>query len=159
MFSPTQNKSFHRISLQYAAKGIAALCHLQKPPRIYTEKSLEEVLKRAVIRQEDQPGDRDDNLWVTLNDYKPPETQIEWEQSCFLDKFFHGYYCWPKMIKYSINKRERYTPSNMPAEATILYDRLMDKSFLIRAVQLMVFAEEKEGKNFDKIEFAMFKVD
>ncbi|CAF4927291.1 unnamed protein product, partial [Rotaria sp. Silwood2] len=31
------------------------------------------------------PGDHDDNLWITLNDYQPPKTQIKWEQTCFLD--------------------------------------------------------------------------
>jgi hypothetical protein len=90
---------------------------------------LEEILQTigkplpAIIHEEDHPGDRDDNLWITMNDYQPPQTQIEWEQTCFLDKSFHGYYCWPKMIKYSMNKLERYIHNNMPEKVAILYDR------------------------------------
>ncbi len=90
---------------------------------------MEEILQTigkplpAIIHEEDHPGDRDDNLWITMNDYQPPQTQIEWEQTCFLDKSFHGYYCWPKMIKYSMNKLERYIHNNMPEKVAILYDR------------------------------------
>jgi hypothetical protein len=116
----------------------------------------------AVTHQEICPGDRDDNLWVTIDDYKPPETQIEWEQTCFLDKSFHGYYIWPKTIKYTMNKRTRYTKENMPEQVAILYDRFIDKNFVLRATQLMVLDENPE-KEEDKIEFnetrfAMFKV-
>jgi hypothetical protein len=137
---------------------------LQKPSRVYVEKSLEEIFHNmgkplpTVIYEEGHPGDRDDNLWVTINDYKPPKTQIEWEQTCFLDKPFYGYYTWPKMIKYSMNKRARYTQNNMPEEAAILYDRFTDKNFVARVTQLMILEEEKDDKNFNKIQFAMFKV-
>jgi hypothetical protein len=138
------------------------LCRLQKPPRIYVEKSLEEILRSmgkplpAVIHEEGHPGDRDDNLWVTIDDYKPPQTQIEWEETCFLDKSFHGYYTWPKMIKYTMNKRTCYTKDNMPEEVAILYDRFIDKNFVVRATQLMILDED--GINFDNTRFAMFKV-
>jgi hypothetical protein len=155
-------------SIQYATKGIAALCRLQKPPRIYLEKSLEEILLgmgkplSAVIHEEGHPGDRDDNLWVTMDDYKPPQTQIEWEETCFLDKSFHGYYIWPKMIKYAMNKRTRYTKDNMPEEVAILYDRFIDKNFVVRATQLMILdedlGEEEDRINFDNTRFSMFKV-
>ncbi|CAF1134879.1 unnamed protein product [Rotaria sordida] len=80
---------------RYATIGIVAFCRLQKPPRIYIEKSLEEIFHNiskslpAIMNDECSPGDRDDNSWVTIDDYKPPETQIEWEQTCFLDKPFH----------------------------------------------------------------------
>jgi hypothetical protein len=112
----------------------------------------------AIINDECHPGDRDDNLWVTFNDYNPSETQIEWEQTCFLDKSFYGYYTWPKMIKYSMNKRARYTPNNMPENVAIVYDRFIDKDFIIRATQFMIFDEDKDAIKFDKIRFAMFKV-
>jgi hypothetical protein len=137
---------------------------LQKPPRIYLEKSLEEILRSSgkplpiIVNDECCPGDRDDNLWTTFNDYKPPETQSEWEQTCFLDKSFHGYYKWPKIIKYSLNKRERYTQSNMPKEVAILYDHFIDNNFIIRATQLMIVDEVKGEKEFDKVRCAMFKV-
>ncbi len=140
------------------------MCRLQKPPQIYVEKSLEEILHTigkpipAVIHQQGHPGDRDDNLWMTIDDYKPPQTQIEWEETCFLDKSFHGYYTWPKMIKYSLNKRTRYTEENMPEEVAILYDRFIDKNFVVRATQLMILDEKKEDKDFNKIRFAVFKV-
>ncbi len=138
---------------------------MQKPPRIYVEKSLEEILHNtgkplpAVIHEEGHPGDRDDNLWITINDYKPPETQIEWEQTCFLGKPFYGYYTWPNMIKYSMNKRERYTQNNMAEKVAILYDRFIDKNFVQRVTQLMILDEEDDEINFSEIRFAMFKVD
>ena len=126
------------------------------------EKSLEEILGElcpTVIHDHDHPGDRDDNLWVTLDGYRPPQTQLEWEQTCFLDQPFHGYYCWPRRIKYSINKRERYTPDNMPEEVAILYDRFSDRNFLQQVIELMLLDEvEDEDLNFSEIRFAMFKV-
>ncbi|CAF3918247.1 unnamed protein product, partial [Rotaria sp. Silwood1] len=96
-----------------AEEGIAAFCRIQKPPRIYVEKTLDEILQRPVNVDQCHPGDRDDNLWITINDYKPPKTQKEWEETCFLDKSFHGYYKWPKIIRYPMNKRERYTKEHM----------------------------------------------
>jgi hypothetical protein len=119
----------------------------------------------AIMNNECLPGDRDDNLWITIDDYKPPKTQIEWEETCFLDESFHGYYTWPKMIKYSMNKRERYTLNNMPEKVAILYERFIDKKFLTRAVQFVVLDEDEAEDNeeckitFNDIRFAMFKVD
>ncbi|CAF0768198.1 unnamed protein product [Adineta steineri] len=135
-----------------ATKAIAALCRLQKPPGIYVEKILN------ITDDHCHPGDRDDNLWITINDYKPPETQIKWEQTCFLDKSYHGYYCWPKIIKYSMNKRERYTQNNMPEQVTILYDHFVDKNFIIQVIQLMIFDDEEDDvAEFNKTRFFMFK--
>jgi hypothetical protein len=112
-----------------------------------------------VIHDEGHPGDRDDNFWVTIDDYQPPQTQIEWEETCFLDKSFSGYYCWPKIIKYSINKRDRYTLDNMPEEVAILYDRFSDRNFLIQVIELMLLDEvEDEDLNFSEIRFATYKV-
>jgi proteasome activator subunit 4 len=103
------------------------------------------------------PGDRDDNLWVTINDYKPPKSQTEWEETCFLDKSYHGYYKWPKIIKYPMNKRERYTKENMPERVAILYEKFIDKSFISKSIQFMVLDEEEEAINFDIHRFRMFK--
>ncbi|CAF2247747.1 unnamed protein product, partial [Rotaria magnacalcarata] len=50
-------------------EGITAFSRLQKPGRIYVEKTLEEILQRPVNVDECRPGDRDDNLWVTIDDY------------------------------------------------------------------------------------------
>jgi hypothetical protein len=94
---------------------------------------------------------------VTINDYKPPKSQAEWEESCFLDKSFHGYYQWPKIIKYPLNKRERYTRENMPEQMAILYDRFLDKEFIEKSIQFMVLDKE-EGSSFDVHRFRMFKV-
>ena len=79
------------------------------------------------------PGDREDNLWITFDKYKPAETQIEWEQTCFLSKSSCGYYIWPKMIKYSMNKRERYTKTNMSENVLILYNHFLDENFIKQA--------------------------
>jgi hypothetical protein len=144
--------------IQIAEEGIAAFCRLQKPPRIYLEKTVSEILQRPVNTDECHPGDRDDNLWVTINDYKPPKSQNEWEQTCFLDKSFHGYYKWPKIIKYPMNKRERYTQGNMPKNVAILYERFIDKDFISKFTQFMVLDEEKGKINFDARRFNMFKV-
>jgi hypothetical protein len=104
------------------------------------------------------PGDRDDNLWITINDYKPPKTQDEWEQTCFLDKSFHGYYKWPKIIKYPMNKRERYTKDNMPEHVAILYEKFIDQDFIAKFIQFMILDEEEEEIHFDIHRFRMFKV-
>ncbi|CAF4800212.1 unnamed protein product [Rotaria sp. Silwood1] len=149
---------------KHAEKSIAAICRLQKPPRIYIEKSLDEILYNVgqsiptLVDGDCQPGDRHDNLWVTIDGYKQPETQTEWEQTCFLDNSFYGYYTWPKIIKYSMNKRERYTANNMPEQVAILYERFIDKNFIQQSIQLMVFDEEKNEIKFDKTRFLMFKV-
>ena len=136
---------------------------MQKPPRISVEKSLEEILRNIgkplpeITVDHYHPGDREDNLWITIDDYKPPETQTEWEETCFLDKPYHGYYCWPKIIKYSMNKRERYTQNNMPEKVAIIYNRFMDKNFLIQAIQLMIFDDEDNVLDFNTYRFFMFK--
>ncbi|CAF3979958.1 unnamed protein product, partial [Rotaria sordida] len=147
-----------------AEKGIAAFCRLQKPPRIYVEKSLEEILHNmdkssssTIDNNKSHSIDCNNNLRITIDSYRPPETQIEWEQTCFLDKSFYGYYTWPQMIKYSINKRTRYIQNTMPEDVTILYDRFIDKSFIIRFIQLIIFDEDNGEINFDKTRFAIFK--
>ncbi|CAF4938860.1 unnamed protein product, partial [Rotaria sp. Silwood1] len=149
---------------KYAVKSIAAICRLQKPPRIYVEKSIDEVLHEhnngsstVIIRDECNPGDRDDNLWITIDGYKPPNTQAEWEQMCFLDKTFHGYYTWPKMIKYPMNKRARYTQNDMPEQVTIIYNRFIDKNFVIQSTNLMVSDENTDEINFNYVRYTMFK--
>ncbi|CAF3500880.1 unnamed protein product, partial [Rotaria sp. Silwood1] len=42
-----------------AEEGIAAFCRIQKPPRIYVEKTLDEILQRPVNVDQCHPGDRD----------------------------------------------------------------------------------------------------
>ncbi|CAF1939925.1 unnamed protein product [Rotaria magnacalcarata] len=149
------NSLYHGDRLQVACHCISAICRLQKPPRIYAEKTLEEILHRS-INNECHPGDRDDNLWITINDYKPPKTQTEWEQTCFLDKSFHGYYKWPKIIKYPLNKRERYTRENMPEQVAILYDRFIDKKYVAQFIQFMVLDKETDN-SLDVTRYRMFK--
>ncbi|CAF3866966.1 unnamed protein product [Rotaria sordida] len=146
---------------KYAVKAIAAFCRLQKSPRIYVEKSLDEILNcnnqssTSIINDRFQPGDRDNNLWLTYNDYKPPELQTVWEETCFLDKVSHGYYQWQKMIKYPINKRERYIHDQMPKHASIIFDHFLDKSFLIKLTKVIIF-DEREIE-FNRIRFLMYK--
>lgn len=132
---------------------------MQKPVRIYTEKSLKDISHQ--LDQPFSPGDRDDNQWVTLDNYQPPQTQSQWEETCFLDKSYHGYFCWPQMIKYPMNKRERYTEDNMPKEAAIIYDHFRDKNFVERVIQAMTIEEENEANDvhyFDQTQFSVFKV-
>ncbi|UJR17105.1 hypothetical protein I4U23_004001 [Adineta vaga] len=89
---------------EYAFKIVTALCHIQKPSRIYLEKSTDELLSSAdqslekISNDKCQAGVRDDNLWITFNDYELPKTQNEWEETCFLNKIYYGYYQWPKRI-------------------------------------------------------------
>lgn len=95
---------------------MAAIGRLQKPSRVHVEKSLNEILMMnkssslPMSHTEVNPGDRADNAWLTIDRFKPPTTQEEWEHMCFLDKTYHGFYTWPKMIQYAMNKRDRYTP-------------------------------------------------
>ncbi|CAM2708912.1 unnamed protein product [Rotaria socialis] len=146
---------------KHAVKAIAAFCRLQKLPLTYVEKSLDEIFHgtdrstTTSIQSRSQPGNRDDNLWLTYNDYKAPETQTEWEQICFLDKIFHGYYQWPKTIKYALNKRERYTSGKIPAHVSIILDRFLDKDFVTKLSKCIIFDEG--NINFDKIRFLMYK--
>jgi hypothetical protein len=147
-----------------AERCVSALCRIQKPPIIYLEKSLHDILYHINKPCPGEeccccPGDRDDNLWITFNDYQPPKTQIEWEQTCFLDKCFHGYYKWPKIIKYPMNKRERYTKDNMPENVEILYNKFMDKNFITQLIQYMIIDEEGDEMTFDIHRFRMFKVE
>jgi hypothetical protein len=142
---------------------VVVLCQLQKPTRILEKKTLEEILHNIdkslpKITADDEccPGDRDDNLWVTIDGYKPPETQTEWEQTCFLSESFHGYYKWPKTIDYSMNKRERYTQDNMPEQVAIIYHRFSDKNFIKQITEFMI--SDEEDLDFGKVRFKMFKV-
>lgn len=151
--------------MQDTIKGIAAICRLQKPPRIYVEKSFDEILLENKIKQSSvnidsllQPGDRDDNAWVIIDGYKPPDNQTEWEQTCFVDKTFYGYYTWPKTIKYTMNKRARYTVNDMPEEVAIIYHRFNDKNFIIQFIKMMTIDEHNDESNFNYIRFLMFKV-
>ncbi|CAF1193810.1 unnamed protein product [Rotaria sp. Silwood1] len=151
------------LPIRYAVIGVTALCRLQKPPRIYMEKSIDEILRHVrqhspiIIDEKCYPGDREDNLWVTINNYKPPDIQIEWEQTCFLDKPFHGYYKWPNVIKYCMNKRVRYTRDTMPEQVAILYDRFIDKNFVIQLAQSSIFEEDEGDIDFSKNRFQMYK--
>lgn len=138
------------------------MCRLQKPPRIAIEKPLTDIYCRTseqspiIIDKKCNPGDRDDNLWVTLNNYQVPDSQIDWEQTCFLDKPFHGYYVWPKLIKYYLNKRLRYARDTMPEPVAIIYDCFIDKNFLKKLTESLMFDEDEV--NFNKNRFQMYKV-
>jgi hypothetical protein len=57
-----------------------------------------------------------------------------------------------------LNKRTRYTQNTMPEDVTVLYDRFIDENFLQRLIQLIIFDEDNNEINFDKIRFAIFKV-
>ena len=126
------------------------MCRLQKPARIYAEKSLENISSDIY----------DDN-------YALPKTQIEWEETCFLDKSYHGYYTWPKTIKYVLNKRARYTQENMPEQVVVLYNQFSDKNFLVQVIELMILDEnnkeadlhEELDEDLDEARLSMFKVD
>ncbi|CAF3716099.1 unnamed protein product [Rotaria sp. Silwood1] len=145
---------------KYAIMGMIALCRLQKPPRFYIQKTLDEILgyeNSNIIDEKCYPGDRDDNLWVTISNYKIPDTQIEWEKICFLDKSFHGYYKWPKIIEYCLNKRIRYIQDTMPEQVAILYDRFIDKKFIVQLIQSVILEEDDGDINFSKNRFLMYK--
>lgn len=141
---------------------MSALCRIQKPPKIYLEKSLHDILyhtnKPCPGEECCCPGDRDDNLWITFNNYQPPKTQTEWEQTCFLDKCFHGYYKWPKIIKYTMNKRERYTKETMSEHVAVIYNRFIDKAFVIKLIQFMIIEDEENEVTFNIDRCRMFKV-
>ena len=97
---------------------------------------------------------------MTIDGYHPPQTQSDWEQTCFLDQSYHGYYLWPKTIEYSLNQRERYTEENMPEEVMILYDRFSESDFLAEMIELMFLDEiEDEDVAFNEIRFTMYKVE
>ncbi|CAF1329744.1 unnamed protein product [Adineta steineri] len=138
---------------QYAFKIVTALCHLQKPDRIYVEKSIDEIIDNRNEKYEG--GERDDNLWIIFNDYQPPKSQNEWEQTCFLNKTFYGYYQWPKIIKYTINKRERYNSNHLSQQVSIIFNRFIDKNFVIQLIKVSV--NNEDIIKFDKSRFSMFK--
>ena len=147
------------LSLQYAAKSVAAFCHLQKPPRVYVEKSVEEIFRengRTAPVKVGAPGNRDDNRWLTFSDPPFSDTQSDWEERCFLDRLAAGYYQWPKTIKYVVNKRERYTQEQMPNDVAIVFQRFRDQSFVNRLIEQLVLDDDETESN--RVRFLMFKV-
>jgi len=148
---------------KFALKCMAAIGRLQKPPRIQIEKSLDEILWMNKISSSDMshaeisPGDRADNAWVTIDEFKPPTTQDEWEQMCFLDKTYHGFYTWPNTIKYTMNKRARHTRDEMPEHVAIIFDRFNDRSFLSKLIELMVSEQHTTEMSFSYIRSTVFK--
>jgi len=46
----------------------------------------------------------------------------------------------------------------MSEQVAIIYNRFMDKQFLVQTVQLMILNEKNEEKDFDKTQFRMLKV-
>jgi hypothetical protein len=62
------------------------------------------------------------------------------------------------VIKYPMNKRERYTKDNMPENVAIIYAGFMDRDFISKVIQFMVSDEEEDEINFDIHRFRMFKV-
>ncbi|CAF4380619.1 unnamed protein product, partial [Rotaria sordida] len=70
---------------------------------------------------------------------------------------YHGYYEWPKIIKYPMNKRERYTKETMPEHVAILYNQFMNKNFIRKLIQYMVLENEESETSFNIHRFRMFK--
>jgi len=46
----------------------------------------------------------------------------------------------------------------MSEQVAIIYNRFMDKQFLVQTVQLMILNEKNEEKDFGKNQFRMLKV-
>ena len=152
------------LTFQYAAKGVKAICHLQKPPRIAVEKSLVELFETMKIPMPVPSTNRQihceriDNAWLTIDGYEIPKTQDEWEQSCFLDKPHYGYYAWPKVIRYYLNKRDRYSQENMSEGVAIVYECFTNKEFLKNLTDMIIPIKNDEIlKEFD-LYFPIFKV-
>ena len=143
---------------------MAAIGRLQKPARIHVEKPLDEITTMNTIsawsisQTEINPGNRADNAWVTIDGFQPPITQDEWEHMCFLDKTYHGYFTWPKTIKYTMNQRGRYTRDNMPEHVALVYDRFNDVTFVSKLVQCMVAEQAANETNFHYVRSTVFKV-
>ncbi|CAF2738132.1 unnamed protein product [Rotaria sp. Silwood2] len=131
-----------------AVNIIAGVCRLQKPKLVYEEKSLNEIfqnngqLSTININDEHHPGDRVDNVWLTIDGYVPPKTQIEWEQTCFLDKSFHGFNTWPKIIKYAINKRECYSRTNIVLSLSLSFDLTLPRGNMARQPSVDQYIDE-----------------
>lgn len=41
-------------------------------------------------------GIREDNQWVTYRKAELPMSSESWEQTVFMEKTHHGFYCWPE---------------------------------------------------------------
>ena len=57
-------------------------------------------------------------------------------------------------MKCSLNKRIRYTIETMPDGIAMIYDRLIDKNFIEKYLQFLIFEEPK----FNQTRFDLFKV-
>lgn len=57
-------------------------------------------------------------------------------------------------MKCSLNKRTRYTVETMPEGVAMIYDRLIDREFLEKYLQLLSCEEPK----FNQTRFDLFKV-
>ena len=123
------------------------------------EKSVEEIFREhggtAPVTLEG-PGNREDNLWLTLNESHFSDTASEWEERCFLDHSSAGYYRWPQTISYAVNKRERYTDEQMPSDVSIVFQRFRDQSFVKQLIKQLVLDDDEIESN--RVRFLMFKV-
>lgn len=117
---------------QYAEKGIIAICHLQKPKRILVEKS-----------------------WETYDQLRVPQSELEWEELCFVSNSSVGYLYSPKKLQFYLNKRERFTLENFTEQTKIFYDYFNDENYLNEIIQLMISEDETA---FSRNRFSMFKV-
>lgn len=108
------------------------------------------------------PGDRNDNQWITIDNYQSIETQTEWENLSFFDEPYHGYFTWPKIIKYRMNKPIHYTMINMSENVQTISQRFVDQNFMKRFLELIISNEDQDEKNvrikFNKERILMFKV-
>ena len=109
-------------------------------------------------REEFSPGDRNDNQWITIDNSQ----SIQWENLSFFDENHHGYFTWPKLIKYRMNKPIHYTVVNMSENLQVIYQRFLQENWIKKLIKLIISNEDQDEKNvrikFNKERILMFKV-
>ena len=113
------------------------------------------------------PGYRRDNKWHLFDskflsdfyDNSIIQDEKKWEDTCFLDKSYWGYYCWPAQIKINFNQRQNFKNNenefNKVVEA--IEQHFSDPNFIEKFIQFATIEETKGSEKFDKKRFHLFK--
>ena len=142
-----------------------------KARKVYKTKDL--VLKETgqevpVVIDRNEPGYRSDNKWhlydpkfISDLDENCTEADAEkWENTCFMDKSYWGYYCWPEEVKVNLNQRSNFNDKEKGKyfeAAKAIEENFTDPEFIKSFIRFSTIEEAKGNEKFDKKKFHLFK--
>jgi proteasome activator subunit 4 len=166
----SENIHVRKVSLDALCIVLKMIKHKKQTKRYNTLELINQEMpngkklsKHQVAINEAQPGYRLDNSWHVFDpDFL--NNQQKWDNTCFLDKSFWGYYCWPSSVNVNVNKRETYPLEDVNSTDTFsqcvkpIRDRFMnDSEFVLKFIRLSTIEESKGKEKFDKKHFYLFK--